>query len=107
MAYIPLRLTTDGDNGRRLASIAPEPYRPRTWSYMTTDAAATVRVASYFTDAFYRGMRAGDVVRVVTVTGTWPSVTVTAFTNCVVMTCTASAGADLSDGTVTSVTNSD
>lgn len=107
MAYLPLHLSTEGGDGRRLGSVAPEPWRPRNWTYMTTDSVATVRVAGYISNGFQMGMRPGDTVRVVVATGTWPAVTITAVSSCLVMTCTAAAGADLADGTTLSVTNSD
>jgi hypothetical protein len=104
MAYAPMSLTTDGPHGRRVQSAqGAQPGKPRRWSYMSDDAVATVRVISYFSDAYYRGMRMGDLVDVIVTSAG----SVSAVSTCVVMTCTAAAGADLSDGTSISVTNSD
>ena len=102
MAYQPMKLTTSGPHGRRVHSVTgAQPGYPRLWSYMTDDAVATVRAASYFTDAYYRGMRAGDLVDVVVTSAG----AVSAASLCRVMTCTAADGADLADGTAVSVTN--
>ena len=101
MAYQPMKLTTAGPHGQRVKSVSGAAGFPRLWSYMTDDAVATVRAASYFTDAFYRGMRAGDLVDVVVTSAG----SVSAASLCRVMTCTAADGADLADGTAVSVTN--
>ena len=101
MAYQPMKLTTVGQYGRRVHSVSGQDGLPKLWSYMTDDAVATVRAASYFTDAYYRGMRAGDLVDVVVTSAG----SVSAASLCRVMTCTAADGADLADGTAISVTN--
>jgi hypothetical protein len=104
MAYSPMLLTTDGAHGRRVQSAqGAQPGKPRVWTYMSDDAVATVRVTGYFSDAYYRGMRKGDLVWViVTLAGD-----VTAVSMCPVLTCTAAAGADLANGTSITLTNSD
>lgn len=87
-----------------LALMAGKTYddlsKPRLWSYVDTDAMATVRAANYITTARLKGMKVGDYVFVTQKTGA----AVTAVTLAVVMAVTAS-GADLSDGTVITVTN--
>ncbi|MBA2708002.1 MAG: hypothetical protein H0U59_09385 [Gemmatimonadaceae bacterium] len=74
--------------------------KPRLWSYVHTDAMATVRAANYVTTAKLKRMRVGDYVFVTQMTGA----AVTAVTLAVVM-AVATAGADLSDGTAITVTN--
>lgn len=74
--------------------------KPRIWSYVHTDAMATVRAANYATTAKLKGMKVGDYVFVTQKTGA----AVTAVTLAVVMAVTSS-GADLSDGTAITVTN--
>jgi hypothetical protein len=86
-----------------LALIAGHEYAPdtpRIWSYKSTDAMSTVRAANYIADAKLRGMRVGDIVYVHQMTGA----AVTAVTHSVVMAVTSS-GADLSDGSTITVTN--
>jgi hypothetical protein len=77
------------------------PEAPRIWTYKSTDAMATVRAADYIRDAKLRGMKVGDIVFVTQMTGA----AVTAVTMSVVVAVTAD-GADLSDGTTVTVTNS-
>lgn len=72
----------------------------RIWAYKSTDAMSTVRGANYIADAKDRGMRPGDVVYVTQTTAG----AITAVTPSVVITVGAS-GADLTDGTAISVTN--
>lgn len=69
----------------------------RKFQYMSSDAASTVRVAGYFTDALKRGMQVGDLVEVynqaygsTALSGPVTMHTVIAVT---------STGADLSDAT--------
>lgn len=62
MAYTPatLRLANDDFSG----NVA------RHWDYTTAaDADATIVGAAYFSDGYKRGMRIGDMVRVVATTG--------------------------------------
>ena len=101
MAYIPLNLKTVGPDGLMVNSIALQPDAIRMWHYTSTDTMTTVRAANYFSDAKQRGMKVGDMVTVLQTTGG----AVTAVTLAVVM-AVASTGADLSDGTTISVTNS-
>ena len=104
MAYNTSLLTTAGPHGRRVKSVVgAQPGFPRTWSYMSDDAVATVRVAGYFSDGYFRGMRKGDIVNVVVTSGG----TVTAMSICVVMTSSVSSAPDISDGSSITVTNSD
>lgn len=72
----------------------------RIWTYKTTDGSTAVEAADYFSDALYRGMRVGDLVYIVEV----DSGTVTSAAFHVVMT-VDSDGADLSDATAITVTN--
>lgn len=73
---------------------------PRLWLYSSTDAAATVDGAGYFTDGYTLGMRLGDQVIVVNTTSkitTWHYVAAASATS-----------VDLGDGTtIGSSTNSD
>jgi hypothetical protein len=101
MAYNPLRLTTVGDDALRVNSVATQPLTPRTWTYQSADAVATVRAANYFSDAKQRGMKVNDLVFVVVAAD---GSAATAVSICVVM-AVAATGADLSDGTSITVTN--
>lgn len=74
----------------------------RTWKYSSVDAVTLVRVAGYFTNAYALGMRAGDMVEVID-----NDASPIAVSWCMCQTCTAAAGADLSDGSAMTVTNSD
>jgi len=90
MAYISRNLVLIGGE-------IHNPDRPRIWAYQSADAIATARAINYISDAKYRGMKPYDVVLVVdsaTPTLSWCSVIAVAET-----------GADLSDGTAISVTN--
>lgn len=104
MAYLPnnLRCIAGPENPGGNRSIAHEAGVCVLWTYKSSDAVATVRGANYFTDAFLRGMRAGDIVFVTVQAsaGAVPS----AVSVCPVAACTAS-GADLSDGSSMTVTN--
>ncbi|MDE2440028.1 MAG: hypothetical protein KGP14_03310 [Betaproteobacteria bacterium] len=100
MAYLPLQLTTQGDDGMMVHSVPNMVNRPRVWTYSSTDAMSVVRAANYFSDAYNIGMKVGDMVYVLQTT----SGAVTAATIAVVMTVTTT-GADLSDGTAITVTN--
>lgn len=93
MAYAPQNLKIEfGERGTST---------PRQWFYKSTDAVTTVRGADYFTDAFQRGMRRHDMVRVVQVNGSDVPQTATL---CYVLTVDED-GADLSDGTAITLTN--
>ena len=73
---------------------------PNWWSYMSADAATTVRVAGYVSNGDARGMKVGDMVF-----QSSPAATV-----CHVYTVksvTSLGSADLSDGTAIDVTDSD
>ena len=72
--------------------------------YDTTDSVATVRAANYITDAEARGMAVGDLVLVRVWDTTVRSGTLSAFQIMVVLS-VGSSGADLSDGTAISITN--
>lgn len=93
MAYAPGSL-------RLVAGQTWEPDVPRIWVYRSTDAMATVRAVNYFTDARAKQMQVGDIVYVHQMTGA----AITAVTISVVI-AVASTGADLSDGTAITVTN--
>ena len=67
------------------------------WMYSSTDAAATVRAADYFSDALDKGVKAGDVVIQTSPAGTVGHIYL-------VITVDAD-GADLSDGTAIVATN--
>ena len=71
---------------------------PQLWFYSSADAIATVRAANYISDAQARGMKARDIV-IVFDTNTPTTSLCTALT-------VASTGADLTDGTALSETNS-
>jgi hypothetical protein len=66
---------------------------PRIWMYSEASlAASALDLAGYITDGYQMGMRAGDLVLGLNVaTGIWSGHSV--------VTCTAAAGADLSNGT--------
>lgn len=104
MAYSPnnLRCIAGPDNPGGDRSLAHEGGVMRLWTYKSTDAVASVRALNYITDAQLRGMRAGDIVFVAvqSAAGAVPS----AISICPVLAVVA-AGADLSDGTSISVTN--
>lgn len=74
----------------------------RTWRYESTDNAAAVRVAGYFTNGYKLGMRANDRVEVVD-TDASPI----AVTSHVVVSASATAGVDLDDGVAISGSDSD
>jgi hypothetical protein len=101
MAYNPMRLSTIGPNGLMVASCATQPLLPRLWTYQSADSIATARAANYISDAKQRGMKVNDVVLVVVAAD---GAAATALSFCTVM-AVASTGADLSDGTSLSVTN--
>jgi hypothetical protein len=71
------------------------------WTYATTDTAATVDTANYFTNAAALGMAAGSSVRVLKSDASPKSVQ-----NMTVNT-VASTGADLTDGSAVTSTNTD
>lgn len=62
MAYTPDTLTL-------LVSGGIEGRVPQIWTYSTADADATIVGASYFADAYNKGMRVGDLVDAVNPTG--------------------------------------
>lgn len=75
------------------------------WQYVSTDAAAVVRVDGFFTDGFKLGLRRGDVMWVVERVSGGATTLVTTHT---VSRSTATGGCDLSDETaLTTVTDSD
>ena len=69
------------------------------WYYTSTDNAAAVRVANYFTDGFDLGIKAGDVLLMVD-TDDFASA---------IMVCNASAdgAVDFTDGTAVAATDTD
>lgn len=73
--------------------------QPTWWSYNSTDAATVVRVADYISDALDRGMKAGDIV-----IQTSPAATVGHIYQVVTV---DADGADLTNGTALTATNSD
>lgn len=75
---------------------------PRIWSYRSADAVTSVRGADYISDALIRGMRAGDIVYVTEEHATTKAVE--AVQICVVLTVDGD-GADLTDGTAITMTN--
>jgi hypothetical protein len=58
-----------------LVSKGPIAGAGKVWNYTSTDAAATVAGASYFSDGVKRGMKVGDVVHV-TDSDTGPTLTI-------------------------------
>ena len=70
----------------------------RVWMYVSTDAIATVRAANYISNAQAMGMKARDIVWVL-------DTNVPTTQICTALTVTSS-GADLTDGTAISETNS-
>lgn len=94
MAYSP--------HGLKCVVPSHEPDVPAIWVYRSTDAMTTVRGANYISDARYRQMRVGDLVYVLQVNG---SGVPQGATLSVVLTVGAS-GADLTDGTAVTLTNS-
>lgn len=96
MAYTPLSLTCNG----KYSAKNRDPNVVNVWTYMTEDAMSSVRGADYISDALHRGMKAGDIVWVVTMSAGAPS------TVYVTTAVTVDAdGADLADGTAITITN--
>jgi hypothetical protein len=93
MAYDPIHAPRilEQDLGRR---------GPSHWSYNSTDAAAVVAANGYITNAAALGMKVGDTFRL-RQDGVSPPV----LTLHEVLAINANGSADLSDGTVQSVTN--
>lgn len=94
MAYSPGKLLLIVDNRGRpgVASI---------WQYRSQDAVTLVRGANYITDARIRGMKTGDLVYcIVTNSSDVP----TGVQLMIVLT-VAATGADLTDGTAITMTN--
>ena len=85
-------------NPPRLAIPAVGATGPNVWLYDSADAATTVRAANYITDALDLGMKVGDIV----IQGDSAGGTVAHIYTVLAV---ASTGADLSDGTAISVTN--
>jgi hypothetical protein len=75
------------------------------WLYDTLDAISTVRAANYFSDAQAKGMQPGDIVFVRVWTTTIITGTFAGFSILPVLT-VASTGADTTDGTAITMTNS-
>lgn len=110
MAYNTLANTGRFPN---LKTESPLTGAGQTWSYRSTDSAATVDTAGYISDGAFRGMKVGDIVEVTTIT-TAANVAgsaetgVTAVTFQIVLSANLVTGAvDLSDGTAISVVNTD
>lgn len=98
MAYVSseLRLlvpTMNGNSGT-----------PQIWSLQGADAVSTVRAANYISDASSRGMKKGDVVLYTLWDDISTKATVSGVQQLVVLSVGAS-GADLTDGSAISVTN--
>lgn len=98
MAYTPseLRLlvpTMDNGNGT-----------PQIWSLQGDDAVTTVRGANFITDAAKRGMKKGDLVMYTLWSSISTKATVSGFHQFVVLT-VGSSGADLTDGSAITITN--
>lgn len=98
MAYVPAEL--------RLMVPSMKADSPQLWSLQGTDAVTDVDAANFITDALTRGMRKGDIILYTK----WDNISTKA-------TCqghhifsvltVASTGADLSNGTAVTATNSD
>lgn len=79
---------------------------PQLWSLQGTDAQADVNTADYVSDALARGMRKGDIV----IYTKWDNISTKATCqgHILLSVLTVDAGgADLSDGTAITVTNTD
>lgn len=77
---------------------------PQIWSLQGTDAFSSVRAANFISDALVRGMRKGDIL----IYTQWDSLTTKATMSGQTISsvlAVASTGADLSDGTAVTVTN--
>jgi hypothetical protein len=101
MAFDPKYFSPAGGNSARGAA-------PGQWTYKTTDAAATVRVAGYFA-AVANLLELGDAIRVVQVNSLTAPTSVTAVTNHTVLNKTAGtpSAIDISDGVAESLTDTD
>lgn len=69
------------------------------WTYQSADAATVVRGANYITNALRLGMKVGDIVEVWDNDSSPPAITI------MTVVTVAAAGADLSDGTAITATN--
>ena len=98
MAYVSTEL--------RLMVPSMNASSPQLWSLQGVDAAAAVNTADFITDALARGMRKGDVVLYTQWDNISTKATVSGHTLLTVLTVDAD-GADLSDGTAISATNTD
>jgi hypothetical protein len=78
---------------------------PQQFTYKTTDAAATVRVAGYF-NLIYNLLELGDSIRVVQVNSLTAPTSVTAVTNHTVVNKAANV-VDVSDGVAEALTDTD
>lgn len=99
MAYTPYTLYAVGF-GRD--AFGRDPNTSVIWTYKTEDAMTTVRVTGYFSDAKYRGMAAGDIVHVITMSGGAPS---TYYVTSVVD--TTGGDGNVANGTSITLTDSD
>lgn len=93
MAYTPSTLqqiTAGGINGKSGGI----------WTYLTTDAPATIDTANYISDGALRGMQLGDIVFAIN-TSTYTMQVM------IVRSVTAGAGVDLNDGLAVAATNTD
>lgn len=96
MAYTPLSLTCNG----KYSAKNRDPAIVNVWTYKTEDAMTSVRAADYISDALHRGMKAGDIVYVITMSAGAPS---TVYVTSAVT--VDGDGADLADGTALTLTN--
>lgn len=87
------------DNPPRMAVPAVGTDHPSIWLYTSTDAATTVRVADYITNAEELGMKVGDIV----IQGSSDATVFHIYGVAAV----DSDGADLTDGTAITETNTD
>ena len=95
MAYAPTKLALVGGDPRTSA--------PCMWAYKSEDAMTTVRVAGYFADGKFAGMKVGDIIYVIQVNS---SNVVQAVTHSVVLSFSSGA-ADIANGTAMTITDSD
>ncbi len=95
-------MTYSTSNPPTLVSVSPLTGAGQHWVYRSTDPAATVDLAGYFSNGYDLGMRAGDTIDVID-TDASPI----AVTSHVVAAVTAGGSADLSEGVAVSGSNTD
>lgn len=79
----------------------------KVYTYMSTDSAATVNTAGYFSNGWELGMRLGDIVDIYEVDDAQNPTTLTAVTRSYVNAASESGGVDVVDGTALAATDTD